>query len=134
MFGPAADLSISKSDSPDPVISGQRLTYTITVSDTGQATTGVTVTDPLPDSVHFNSVSTTQGTCTRTTTSNPKTKNGTVSCNLGDLANNATATITVSVTPTKKGTLTNTASVQSNPTDADTTNNTSTATTTVLGA
>jgi uncharacterized repeat protein (TIGR01451 family) len=129
-----ADLSIWKSDSPDPVVSGQRLTYTITVSDSGQATTGVTVTDPLPDSVHFNSVSTTQATCTRTTTSKPKTKNGTVGCTPGGVAENAGATITISVTPSKKGTLTNTASVQINPTHPDTTNNTSTATTTVLGA
>jgi uncharacterized repeat protein (TIGR01451 family) len=131
---PPPDLSVTNVGSPNPVLSGQRLTYTITATNSGgQAATGVTVTDPLPASVQFKSVSTTQGTCARTTTSTPKTKNGTVSCNLGGLAKNASATITIVVTATKKGTLTNTASVHGNETDPTPANNTSTATTTVLG-
>jgi uncharacterized repeat protein (TIGR01451 family) len=129
-----ADLSITKSGSPNPVTSGQRLTYTITVSNGGpQNATGVTVSDPLPASTHFNSASSTQGTCTRSTTTTPEPKDGTVTCSLGGLANGATATVTIVVTPTTLGTLTNTASVtgdQADPTPAD---NSATATTTVLG-
>jgi uncharacterized repeat protein (TIGR01451 family) len=130
-----ADLSITKSGSPSPVTSGQQLTYTITVSNGGpQNATGVTVTDPLSASAHFNSVSSTQGTCTRsTTTTKPKTKDGTVTCSLGGLANGATATVTIVVTPTTLGTLTNTASVTGDQTDPTTADNSSTATTTVLG-
>jgi uncharacterized repeat protein (TIGR01451 family) len=130
----AADLSITKSGSPNPVVSGNQLTYTITVTNHGPlAATGVTVKDPLPASARFNSASSTQGTCTRTTTTKPKTKDGTVTCSLGGLANGATATVTIVVTPTTPGTLTNTASVtgdQADPTPAD---NSATATTTVLG-
>ena len=54
-------------------------------------------------------------------------------CNLGGLAKNASATITIVVKATTKGTLINTASVHGNDTDPDPTNNSSTATTTVLG-
>ena len=32
---PAADLSLTKSDSPDPVLQGQQLTYTLSVHNTG---------------------------------------------------------------------------------------------------
>ena len=43
---PAADLSVTKTDSPDPVRSGGNLTYTITVTNNGpDAATGVTMTD-----------------------------------------------------------------------------------------
>jgi uncharacterized repeat protein (TIGR01451 family) len=45
----SADLSVTKSDSPDPVIAGSELTYTIVVSNAGPSTaTAVTVTDTLP--------------------------------------------------------------------------------------
>jgi len=127
-----ADLSIKKTGSPNPVASGSRLTYTITVTNHGALTaTGVTVTDPLPASVHFNSMSPSQGTCTRSTTTKPKTKDGTVTCNLGSLSGGASATITIVVTPTRTGTLTNTASVTMDQTDPTPGDNSDTATTLV---
>src|SRR5439155_793430 len=54
-YGPA-DMSITKSDSPDPVGPGQNLTYHLTVTNKGASsgpstTSGVTVTDPLPAGV-----------------------------------------------------------------------------------
>ncbi len=111
---PGADLSITKSGAPNPVVSGDRLTYTLTVTNNGpQDATAVTLTDPLPDNVHFNSVASTQGTCLRSTTK-PKPKGGTVTCSLGNLANGASATITIAVTTTTPGTLTNTATVYGN--------------------
>jgi uncharacterized repeat protein (TIGR01451 family) len=131
---PAADLSISNSGAPNPVVSGQPLTYTITATNNGgQTATGVTVTDPLPASAHFDSVSTTQGSCTRSTSTTPKTKNGTVSCSVGSLAGGQSATITIVVTPTTAGTLTNTATVSGDQTDPTPADNSATATTTVLG-
>ena len=46
---PQADLSISKTDSIDPVVAGQLLAYTLTVNNAGtQTATDVTVTDTLP--------------------------------------------------------------------------------------
>jgi uncharacterized repeat protein (TIGR01451 family) len=99
---PSADLKITNSGAPNPVVSGQRLTYTITATNTGgQTATGVTVSDPLPESAHFNSVSTTQGSCTRTTGTTPKT-HGTVTCSVGSLAGDKSATITIVVTPTSR--------------------------------
>jgi uncharacterized repeat protein (TIGR01451 family) len=131
---PGADLAITKSASPNPVLSGNRLTYTLTVSNNGpQDATGITVTDPLPNSAHFNSVTSSQGTCVRSTTTNPLPKAGTVTCSLGNLANGASARITIIVTPTTPGTLTNTARVGGNETDPNPGNNNATATTTVIG-
>jgi uncharacterized repeat protein (TIGR01451 family) len=129
----APDLAVINSDSPDPVVSGQRLTYTITASNTGGATaTGVTARDQLPASVQFVSISTTQGTCTRTASGSPKTKNGTVTCSLGSLAAGDTATITIVVTATKPGTLTDTATASASNVSPDP-DDSATATTTVTG-
>jgi len=105
-----ADLAITKSASPNTVVSGNRLTYTLTVNNNGpQNATGVTVTDPLPGSVHFDSVTPSQGTCVRSPTANPQPKGGTVTCSLGDLANGVSTRITIVATATTPGTLTNTA-------------------------
>jgi uncharacterized repeat protein (TIGR01451 family)/CSLREA domain-containing protein len=129
-----ADLAITKSGVPNPVLSGNRLTYTLTVTNNGpQDATGVTVTDALPASLHFNSVSSSQGTCTRSTATNPQPKGGTVTCSVGNLANGAKASITIVVTTTTPGMLTNTAKVNGNQADPDSSNNSATATTTVVG-
>jgi uncharacterized repeat protein (TIGR01451 family) len=129
-----ADLAITKSGFPNPVLSGDRLTYTLTVTNNGpRDATGVTVTDMLPGSLHFNTVSSSQGTCTRSATTNPQPKGGTVTCTVGNLATGAKASITIVATATTPGTLTNTAKVNGNETDPDRSNNTATATTTVVG-
>jgi uncharacterized repeat protein (TIGR01451 family) len=48
-----ADLSITKTDSPDPVIAGKPLTYTITVLNSGPSDArNVTVTDLIPASIN----------------------------------------------------------------------------------
>jgi uncharacterized repeat protein (TIGR01451 family) len=131
--GLGADLAITKSGAPNPVVSGDRLTYTLTITNSGsQAATGVTMTDPLPANVHFNAVSSTQGSCTRLTTK-PASRDGTVTCNLGGLANGASARITIIVTTTTPGTLTNTATVRGNEVDPNPLNNSATAITTVIG-
>jgi uncharacterized delta-60 repeat protein/uncharacterized repeat protein (TIGR01451 family) len=132
---PVVDLSITKSGAPNPIVSGNRLTYTVSVTNDGpQDATGVTVTDPLPKSVHFNSVSSTQGSCSRSTTTNPLTKDGSITCSLGNLANGAKADVTIIVTTTTPGTVSNTATVGGNETDPNPANNSATATTTVIGA
>src|SRR6185437_3618522 len=58
----AADLAITKTDSPDPVTTGSDLTYTVTVTNNGPDTaTSVTVTDNLPAETTFVSCSSTGG-------------------------------------------------------------------------
>jgi uncharacterized repeat protein (TIGR01451 family) len=58
----SADLSITKTDSPDPVTIGAEVTYTITITNNGAASAQiVNVTDNLPASVTFVSCSTTGG-------------------------------------------------------------------------
>jgi uncharacterized repeat protein (TIGR01451 family) len=124
---PNADLSISKSDSPDPVFAGQQLTYTLSVSNDGPAdATGVTVTDQLPDGVTFNSASSSQGSCSQS--------GGMVTCDLGTLADGASATVTIKVTPQSPGEITNSASVESNEDDPAPGNNSDTEATTVNAA
>src|SRR5829696_2400199 len=97
-----ADLSISKTDSPDPVVQGNNLTYTITVTNNGPlAATNVVVTDNLPakSDIDFVSATSPAGSCDMT--------GNTVTCNLGTLANGATATVTIVVKAKHTGTLSN---------------------------
>src|SRR5439155_865112 len=50
----AVDLAVTKTDSPDPVLAPQPLTYIVTVANSGPgAATGVTLTDTLPAGVTF---------------------------------------------------------------------------------
>jgi len=119
--GTGTDLSVTKTDSPDPVAVGGTLTYTVTVTNNGpDPATGVVLTDTLPPSVTFVSAT---SPCTQAL--------GTVTCNLGSMASGAATTITIVVTPTALGTLTNTAGVTGNETDPNPANNTAAALTTV---
>ena len=97
---PAADLAVTKTDSPDPVAVGQQLTYTVGVSNAGPSSaTGITLTDTLPAGVTFNSATPTQGSCSQAS--------GTVTCSLGTLANAASASVSIKVTPQAEGSITN---------------------------
>jgi len=81
------DLEIAKSDSPDPVLAGETLTYTLVITNNGPAPAeDVLVVDALPDGVTFVSATASQGLC-----------NGGVTCDLIDLAVGATAEVTVVV-------------------------------------
>jgi len=120
-----ADLSVAVTGAPDPVVIGDGLTYTITVTNNGPATaTDVIVTDSLPASVTFVSATPSQGTSTY--------DRGEVVSALGTLIADATATVQVVVTPTAAGAITNTASVTADQTDPNMANNTTTVTTDVL--
>src|ERR1019366_3573534 len=58
VVSPTADLAIGLFDSPNPLLLGNPLTYTITVSNLGPATaTGVNAVDTLPPAVNFISAS-----------------------------------------------------------------------------
>ena len=119
---PAADLSLTKADSPDPVSTGEKLTYTITVTNNGPSdATGVALTDELPTAAPHISATTTQGACDES--------NDTVTCDLGTLPNGGAATVTIVVSAPAPGTLSNTAAVEANEIDPDTSNNSAVETT-----
>jgi uncharacterized repeat protein (TIGR01451 family) len=118
------DLAVTKSGTPDPVIAGTLLTYSIVASNLGPSdATGVTVTDTLPTGVTFQSASPTPGSFNQAT--------GVWS--IGTLASGASATLTLVVTvdPDTTGTLRNTATITGAETDPVATNNTASADTTV---
>lgn len=126
--GDTANLGITKSDSPDPVRVGQVLTYTLQVTNAGpDAATQTEVVDTLPTGVDFISATSTNGTCAQT--------GRRVRCQIGTLGGSGSdATITIRVRPTREGTLTNTAEVESVENDPVATNNVATTTTTVQAA
>jgi len=106
-----ADLTIRKTDNPDPVSVGQPLTYTLTITNLGPSTaTNVIVTDTLPASVTFGSVS--GASCS--------VSGQIVTCNLGDMPPVHTALVSSTFTTDADGwTLTNGA--ESSPTAVYTT-------------
>jgi uncharacterized repeat protein (TIGR01451 family) len=94
-------LVTSITDSPDPVQAGGNVTYTVTVSNpTGTAATGVQVRDAFPGATLVSA--TAAGGCTGAASP--------VTCTLGTIAANSSASATIVVTsPASAGTLTNTA-------------------------
>ena len=126
---PSANLRVSKSDSPDPVIAGEELFYEVTVTNDGpDPAFGVVVTDQLPNQVDYlsDNDSCTLGLGNKLT------------CDLGDLANGASRTIRIktrvqstTVENEADGTLRidNTASAASVSVDSDPSNNTAVETT-----
>ena len=122
----SADLSLTKTASPNPGQAGAPLAYRITATNNGPATaTNVIVTDTLPGGVAFVSATTTQGNCNGS---------GPINCDLGALAAGSSAVITITVTPSSPGQITNTATVTANENDFDATNNTAVAMTLIQPA
>src|SRR6266540_2386050 len=110
-----ADVSVTKSDTPDPVTVGTNVTYTMTITNNGpDIATDVELTDTLPGAVALVSATPSAGSCTGTSI---------IVCDLGSLANGASATVIIVVGTTAIGTLTNTASVSLAETDTNPSNN-----------
>lgn len=119
-----SDLSIAKVATPEPVKVTSNLTYSITVSNRGPSeATAVNVTDTLPAGVTFVSASSSQGSCTQSV--------GVVTCSLGNLMSAAGADITVIVTPSEAGSITNYARVTSSSSDPNMADNEATAVSTI---
>ncbi len=125
---PTADLSVTKTASPDPVTTGDDLTYTVTVTNNGpDPATSVTVTDNLPPETTFVSCSSTgSGVC------GGSGNNRTVTFAL--LPSGASETITfvanVNCSVADGTVISNTATVSSSTPDPDPNNDSSTATAT----
>jgi uncharacterized repeat protein (TIGR01451 family) len=122
-----ADLSVTKTDAPDPATTGDDLTYTIAVTNNGPDTAeSVGLSDVLPAGVSFKSVSASD--CIGTST---------VLCSLGPIASGATVNVvlvvTVDLLTSIDVQISNSATATSPTADPDLANNTSAATTTVSG-
>jgi len=122
---PAANLSLTMADSPDPVAAGGALSYTLSVTNLGTAqATGVTLVDPLPAAVDFLSTSPGPPVCTVSA--------GTVTCALGNLDMGASTTVTIHTTARRFTMAMNSATVAANEADPVAGNNAAAETTLIL--
>jgi len=123
---PTTDLSISVSDSADPVPLGLDFTYTIAVTNTGMVSaTNVQVADTLPAGTAFVSASGAGWNCSHNA--------GVVTCTRGTLAAGPASTIALVVTaPSSPGTISNTATVSSDTPDSNNANDSATQDTTII--
>lgn len=129
---PTADLQIVKTDSPDPVVPGTTLTYTLVVRNNGPSVAAnVVVRDPLPTGTAFSSITAPGLSCTAPGAG----ASGDVVCSVASLAVGATTTVTltVQVAPTllDGAVITNAAAVRSDTPDLVPANNTDIEPTTV---
>jgi uncharacterized repeat protein (TIGR01451 family) len=111
-----ADLAVTVSANPSLLSVTQSLTYTVSAQNHGpQDATNVVLTDTLPSSVNFVSVTSNQGTCTEA--------NLVVVCNVSKLVSGDSVVATIGVVPSTPGTITNTAGATAAETDTNPGNN-----------
>lgn len=114
---PEIDLALTKDDGEECAAVDDVLNYVITVTNNSAAdATGVTVTDTLPAAVTFVSVNPTAGGCT--------VSGNIVTCNIGTLTGNTSATITLNARVDTVEEITNTADLSLNEFDTNPDNNT----------
>ena len=124
---PLADLTIAKTTTAADVSPGGTIAYAIVVGNAGpDAAQSVTVTDALPASLRFASLTAPAGfACTTPAVG----ATGTITCTAATLANGASATLqlTTTVAPDATGTISNSAGVSGATPDPDPQDNGSTA-------
>jgi uncharacterized repeat protein (TIGR01451 family) len=113
----SADLSVTKADSPDPVIAGSNLTFAITLTNSGPSdAVVVALSDLIPANATFVSFAQASGPAF-TLTSPPVGGTGVVEASAAGLASGATATfqlvVNVSAATPDGSTITSTATVTS---------------------
>jgi uncharacterized repeat protein (TIGR01451 family) len=121
-----ANVSANLADSPDPVLHGTNLTYTVTVANSGpNRAIGTSLTQTLGQRLSFVSATPSAGTCQLAGTR--------VICDLGAVGSGGSVTVTIvaTVSASFTGTISNTATATSNVTDPNPANNASTQTTVV---
>jgi uncharacterized repeat protein (TIGR01451 family) len=126
-----ADISVTKTSTPDPIPVGNQLTYNIVVANAGPLpATNVQLFESTPSGTTFLSMVTSQGTCTTPAVGGT----GSIVCNIGTI--NAGASVTATFRVTVIGpvglTITNTAFVSTDTPDTNTANNTVTESTAVI--
>jgi uncharacterized repeat protein (TIGR01451 family) len=117
------DLAVTQTDSPDPLVLGNDVTYSITVTNQGTApASGVRLTETLASGINVLSSGPAAFNCTSV--------GNTISCNLGNLAAGASTSMAIVASPISAGSFTAQASVSANETDANSANNSASQTTT----
>src|SRR3954469_14765617 len=102
----ATDLSMTKTDTADPVTVGDTFGYVLTVKNEGLNDAGdVITTDTLPSLVSYVSATPSAGTCQKSGSK--------VTCDLGQVNTATSASVTITVKASKDGTASNTASLTS---------------------
>lgn len=121
---PVADLALTATAIPEPVVAGELLTYTLVVLNNGPSDAAeVSVKDTLPADASFAGAS---PGCLEFM--------GTVTCKVGGLASGQSATLNVTVRPQSPGSITNEAQVSSGVRDPAAANDRATVQTTVTPA
>lgn len=112
----SADLQLAIADSADPVNAGSNVSYTVTVTNNGpNSAAQSTLTLFIPTTSSFVSATPSQGSCRRV--------DSIVTCVLGTIANAATPTVVLTVTPSQGGNHILATTVSSITTDGTNTNN-----------
>ncbi len=100
-----AELSVSTAVIPENAFIGTALTYTISITNNGPDNeVNVMFTNTLPANVTVNSITPAQGSCNTPLS-------GVFTCNLGSLGNDVSTTVSLNLTPTSAGNITNTATI-----------------------
>ena len=125
---PPVNLSLVVTDSPDPILAGAEVTYSIRLTNnTARIATGIRLMDTLPPGSTFVSAQSSLGSCAHT--------NGVVTCDLGDLpgavSSNVVVTATIVARLNQGGPATNTVVALSYGPDENPADNTVKVTTTV---
>jgi uncharacterized repeat protein (TIGR01451 family) len=107
---PASRLEAGMVHAPDPVFSGNYLSYLISITNLGPAVaSNVVLSDTLPSTVAYSSATSSEGTVVAS--------GGVVTCNFGSLGVGSNVTATIRVIAGAAGTIVNTASVSTASTD-----------------
>jgi len=119
-LGGVSDIEIVPSVSPNPIGVGNAAAFLFTIMNNGpDPASGVILSDVLPQTnALFSSASATQGNC-----SPPAGSPATVVCNVGFIPVGGRAAVTVNISGTTAGVLSNSASVSSNSRDPNPSNN-----------
>ena len=124
---PTIDLAVTLTNAPNPVVLGNPVTYTTTVTNKGPFTaTGVMLTNTLPAGAAFIAASSQQGICTFAGSQ--------VVCNIGSMTNGASVTVTIIARPTLPGVNLGSAIVAGNEIEVNPADNSVGTTTQVNGA
>jgi uncharacterized repeat protein (TIGR01451 family) len=133
----SADIAVTKGATPDPVIAGNNITYSLTVTNLGpDDATDVVLTDNIPANTSFQSILAPPGWTCNTP---PVGGTGAITCTnplLTAAAGTANFTFDVRVNPGTSGgvVITNSASASSDVADASPSNNSASTTTLVAGS
>ena len=128
-----SDLFVTKKANLTSVKATQNLVYTVSVKNLGPSrAAAVTLNDPVPAPSTFVSMNSGAAPCTAPAVGQV----GTITCNLGNMAVGASATVTITVKvsgSTNKTSITNTAVASSSNFDPNPVNNSATVTTQIFG-